>query len=441
MTRLALMKHQEAAADFLAARPTALLADGMRVGKTPSAIGACDRIGARSVLWLTRGAARLEHAKAWANFQKADRPIQVLESRTQSPGPGVNIVSYDLAAGALGEKLMRPYDVVVCDESHRLKTRDAKRTKAVFGPKIDRKGGLAELAPHVWCLSGTPAPNHPAELWPMLYALMSQTIPHPKKAGATMRYWDFVARFCKTKENYLGHVQIVGGKNLGLLKAALEPYLLRRKIEDVMADVPRLTVDTLPLEGRLRLPDGAAADVDRINAALDQHGVAGLAKLEAHAAVLRRLTGLAKVEPMVAWATERLEDNDEKLVLFCHHVEVVEMLMAGLTAFNPVALYGGATAAQKREAAPRFREDPACRVFIGNLDSAGEAIDLSVADELVFVEFGWVPGVNEQAAKRIVNLGKRRPTLARFSMIPGSYDERIAEACADKLKTIEELFS
>lgn len=436
-----LMKHQIEAADFLAARPAALLADGMRVGKTPAAIGGCDRLGAKNILWLTRGAARLEHAKAWANFQTIDRPIHVLESRKQNVGPGVNIVSYDLAAAGLREQLMRPYDVVVCDESHRLKTRDAKRTKAVFGEKCHREDCFAETSPVVWCLSGTPAPNHPAELWPMLHALMPQTIPQPQKPEAALRYWSFVNRYCTTKQDYLGHMQITGGKNLKALKQAMEPLMLRRKIEDVMADVPHLMVDTLPLNGKLSLPAGADVDVERVNAALDQHGIAGLAKLESHAAVLRRLTGLAKVEPMIAWASERLEDNDEKLVLFAHHVEIVEMLMAGLKAFNPVALYGGATIGQKREAAPRFREDPTCRVFIGNLDSAGEAIDLSIADELVFVEFGWVPGVNQQAALRIVNLNKKRPTLARFSMIPGSYDERIAEACAQKLATITELFS
>lgn len=436
-----LMKHQDLAADFLAARPAALLADGMRVGKTPAAIGGADRIGARNILWLTRGAARVEHARAWSNFQTIDRPIQILESRLQSPAAGVNIVSYDLAAAGLYDKLLRPYDLIVLDESHRLKTRDAKRTKAIFGEKCHRKGCLAELSPVVWCLSGTPAPNHPAELWPMLHAVLPQTIPQPQKPEVAMRYWSFVARYCKTEENYMGHLQITGGKNLKHLKQALEPFMLRRKIEDVMADVPRLTVDTLPLNGKLRLPAGAEADIERVNDALDRHGVAGLAKVEANAGTLRRLTGLAKVEPIVAWVAERLEENDEKIVLFAHHVEIVEMLMAGLKQFSPVALYGGASVAEKREAAPRFREDPSCRVFIGNLDSAGEAIDLSVADELVFVESAWTPGINQQAALRIVNLMKKRPTLARFATIPGSYDERIAEACARKLATITELFS
>lgn len=434
-----LLPHQHVGAAFLAERKAALLADGMRVGKTPAAIGGADLIGARNVLWLTRGAARPDHARAWKRFQTIDRPVTVLEGRNDRPTEGVNVVSYDLAAGALLEPLTRPYDLVVLDESHRCKTRDAKRTKAVYGEKIDGTG-LSQCAPTVWCLSGTPAPNHPGELWPMLHALMPQAIPQKHKP-APMRYWSFVDRFCTTTENYLGHIQITGGKNLKILKQLLAPYVLRRRLEDVMADVPRLMVDTLALSGKLKLPAGADIDLEAVNKALDEHGVAGLAKIESRAAVLRRLTGLAKVEPMIAWGDERLEDNADKVVLMAHHVEVVEQLMQGLRGFNPVALYGGANAAQKREAVPTFMNEPSCRVFIGNIASAGEAIDLSVADELVMVESSWTPGENEQACMRVVNLAKKRPTLARFAMLAGSYDERVAEACATKTRTITELFS
>lgn len=436
----ALLPHQVIAADFLAARKTALLADGMRVGKTPAAIGGCDRLEARNVLWLTRGAARVEHAAAWRRFATIDRPVNVIESRLQKPTDGVTICSYDLAAGAMLEPLRRPYDVIVLDESHRLKSRDAKRAKAVYGEKCDGSGLIACADVAAWHLSGTPAPNHPAELWPMLHAAMPEAIPQKHKP-APMRYWSFVDRFCKTEQDYLGHVKITGGKNLKILKEALEPYMLRRKIEDVMTGVPRLTVDTLALSGKLRLPAGSDIDLDAVNKALDEHGVAGLAKIESRAAVLRRITGLAKVEPMVAWVTERLEDNADKIVLFAHHVEVVERLVEGLRNFCPVALYGGASSAEKREAVPRFREDPACRVFVGNIMSAGEAIDLSVADELVMVESSWIPGENDQACMRVVNLAKRRPTLARFAMLAGSYDERVAEACAAKTRTLAELFS
>lgn len=434
-----LLPHQRIAAAFLAERKSALLADGMRVGKTPSAIGGADLIGARDVLWLTRGAARVDHARAWKRFQTIDRPVTVLDSRLQRPAPGVNVVSYDLAAAALLEPLTRPYDLIVIDESHRCKSRDAKRTKAVYGEKIDGSG-LLGCAPVAWHLSGTPAPNHPGELWPMLHAAMPEAIPQKHKP-APMRYWSFVDRFCTTKEDYLGHIQITGGKNLKILKELLAPYVLRRKLEDVMADVPRLMVDTLPLSGKLHLPAGSDIDLEAVNKALDEHGVAGLAKIESRAAVLRRLTGLAKVEPMTAWAVERLEDNTDKIVLMAHHVEVVEQLLRGLRAFSPVALYGGASPAQKREAVPTFQNDPSCRVFIGNISSAGEAIDLSVADELVMVESSWTPGENEQACMRVVNLAKKRPTLARFAMLAGSYDERVAEACAAKARTVMELFS
>jgi len=440
-----LRPHQITAADFLAERPSALLADKMRVGKTPSAIGGADRVGAKNILWLTRGAATVEHAKAWIGFQTQPRGVRVLVSRASDPGEGVNITSYDLASGSLREKLQRPWDLVVFDESHRLKTRDARRTKAAYGEKWDRAGGLAECAPVVWCLSGTPAPSHPAELWPMLRAIMPGVIPGGKvkgsRPGHPLSYWTFVSRYCRTEENYLGHVRITGGKNLAELKAAMEPYVLRRSLEDIAPDLPRLSVDILPLTGGLRLPASVADDVREINAALDRSGVAALSSLAASKGELRRLTGLAKVKAVADWAFERLEDGGSKLVLFAHHVEVVESYRDALRAFGAVSLYGGSSARERREAVERFARDPECRVFVGNLDTAGEAIDLSAADELVFAESSWTPGVNEQAAMRVVNLFKTRPCQAWFATVPGSYDERIQAACADKLATTRELFA
>lgn len=435
-----LLPHQRIAASFLAERKSALLADGMRVGKTPSAIGGADLIGASDVLWLTRGAARPDHARAWKRFQTIDRPVAVLESGRDRPAAGVTICSYDLAAGPLLDPLMRRYDAIVLDESHRLKSRDAKRTKAVYGEAIDG-AGLMGCAPVAWHLSGTPAPNHPAELWPMLFAAMPEAIENPKKPGRPMRYWDFVARYCRTQENWLGHTQIIGGKNLGELKAKLAPYMLRRRLDEVVADLPRLMVDTLPLQATLRLPTGADIEIEKIKSILKMKGVGGLSALAKDGSNVNRLVGLSKAEAMGLWVIERLEDNQDKIVLMAVHTEVVEALKKMLKRFNPVALYGGSTAVERREAVPTFMNDPICRVFIGNIDSAGEAIDLSVADELVMVESSWVPGINEQACMRVVNIGKKRPTLARFAMLAGSYDERVTEACAEKTRTIMELFS
>ena len=433
-----LRPHQMVAAKFLAERPAALEADKMRVGKTGAAIGACDLIDAKNVLWLTRGAARVEHVHAWLRFQRRPRPIHLLENGKDRASDGVTICSYDLASGALRDPLTRQYDAIVLDESHRLKTRSTRRTKAIYGEKCET-GGLAACAPVVWCLSGTPAPNNPSELWPMLHRLMPSTI--PGKTGKPMRYWNFVDRYCRTEQDYLGHVKITGGRNQAELKAAMAPFVIRRSLEDVMADAPRLEIDTLPLAGALRLPAGAGVDIERVNAALAADGVAGLAKLGTAATTLRRLTGLAKCDAMAAWVEERLEDNTDKIVLMAYHTEVVEALQMALRNFNPVALYGGSNAVERREAVPKFREDPTCRVFIGNIETAGEAINLSVADEIVMVESSWVPGANEQALARVLDITKTRHCFARFAMLPGSYDEKVAEAWAAKARTIGELFA
>ena len=57
---LELRPYQEVSRDFLASRRHALLADGMRVGKTPAAIRAACKAGARTLLTVTQAIATLQ---------------------------------------------------------------------------------------------------------------------------------------------------------------------------------------------------------------------------------------------------------------------------------------------------------------------------------------------------------------------------------------------
>ena len=65
---------------------------------------------------------------------------------------------------------------MIIDEAHYLKNSSAQRTRAIYGPKIDLKGSPLEFVDHIWCLTGTPLLNHPAEFWTHLHALAPQTI-------------------------------------------------------------------------------------------------------------------------------------------------------------------------------------------------------------------------------------------------------------------------
>jgi hypothetical protein len=80
-------------------------------------------------------------------------------------------------------------------------------------------------------------------------------------------------------------------------------------------------------------------------------------------------------------------------------------------------------------------------VFIGQIVAAGTNIDLSVADEALFVEASWVPGENAQAAARLQNVNKNRPITATFVALADSIDERIQTTLRRKTKDLTALFA
>lgn len=420
---------------WLAQREKALLADEPGLGKSAQAIRACDAIGAQKILVLGPASLRGNWAREFSNFQLARRSIDVVFGSGPN-GSDVTIASYDFAS-RYPEALAGAYDALILDEAHYLKNKGSKRTKAVFGEKCDLVGGIAENADRIYCLTGTPAPNNPAELWPMLRALAPERLEKRQQS-----YWGFVQKYCRTIDKGFGP-QITGGKNLGELRQRIEPFCLRRKKEDVLPDLPALRLETLYLDGaRSRaLSDLSAQYGQEIEAALE-NGIEGLAALAPHVATLRRLTGTLKIDGVVETVRNEVTTGD-KIVLFAHHSEVIraletELLAAGLG----VVVVDGRTAPERRQPlVDRFQASGGPSVFIGQLTAAGTGLTLTAASEMILVESSWVPAENEQACMRIHRIGQKSACRVRFATLADSIDEKINRAVLRKTADIAALFN
>ena len=401
-----------------AARKGALLADEMRLGKCAQAIKACEIVHAHFVTVICPASV----VETWRReFKKWSEYSFELE-----------VWSYDMANRGHANRWCGS-DVLILDEAHALKNTKAKRTQLIYGAKCDGVEGLIAQANNVFLLTGTPMPNNPAELYPSLRALHPVLNP---KSGKPYSYWQFVNKFCKTRDNGFG-LQIVGAKNHEALAAHLKGFMLRRTMAEVKPEVPAIQFDDLFLEAGVDAAGVLAThpDVERVRRALREGGVEALATIAGHVATLRRLTGLAKVAPVVAWAKDWLEAGGEKIVLFAHHKEVIDALFHG---FNNVIVgrITGETTAKRRTEIIDWFQRPGVGILIGQLQAAGTGIDLSAAKEMIFVESSWVPSENAQAAARIVSLQEPEPRLVRFATLAGSIDEDIQRAVRRKSEDI-----
>lgn len=451
-----LFPYQREGAAWLAKNKYALLADEMGLGKTAQAITALDMLDAKPVLVLCPAVARLNWIREFETFSKRPLRYLALMSKTDISmisSADVIVSSYDLAmsSAVLPALRRRRWGACVLDESHYLKNRRAKRTRAVLGH-------LAPMAGRVWALSGTPAPNNPSELWPLLRVF-----------GATgLDYWGFTRRYCTLRETPFG-TQITGGRNIDELRGVIAPVILRRKKEQVMKDLPPIRFDDVVVEASalgkdvlstyfdnyLSWPpekrwtvfhEDMAKQLRMVETVTQELGMGAdsmkvLEGLESRVKSLRRYVGLQKVPKVLEMVRAELEAGAyPKIVLFAVHKDVLTELHEGLRDFGAVKLFGGTPALKRDKIVRKFQTDPKCRVFVGQVVAAGTAVTLTAAHNVMFVEADWTPANNQQAAMRCHRIGQDKPVFVRFAGMANSIDERIQRVLKQKTRTLTKLF-
>jgi len=423
-----LLPYQLAGAEHLSTRTRAYLADEMGLGKTAQVIRAADMVDAKVILIVCPACACRNWQAEFIKFGDERRSI-ILDGVNfkQSSAYRVLIVSYDMLSR---NKPLREYlallkrCVTVCDEAHYLKSKKAKRTKAVFGNRLEGAArSIVGASRHVWLLSGTPIPNNASEMYAPMFGM--GMIP------PMTRYDAFLRQYTVGFDGPFGY-KITGSQNQKQLMALWRGNFLRRRKAEVLPDLPPITWATVVVEGKL--PRGC--DVPHIAGMSQAEIVDYMQQNTTGLANYRRIVGESKIKGAVDYASNELYSGCDKLVIFAHHTSVIDGLAEGLADHNPVIFDGRTSSAVRADHESRFRNDPTCRVFIGQLTAAGTAINLDASSRVLFVEQDWVPGNNAQAAMRVHRMTQKSPCLISFATLPDSIDEMIADAVLQKTKDI-----
>lgn len=441
MNMMTPLQHQIEGAEFLASRKTALLADEPRVGKTGSAIMAADMIDAYTILVVTTASGRPVWRRGFNDWSIFGRKTQIVTSKMKlQQDTEVAIVGWPSITdpSSVAGLWKQDWDVIIFDESHYAKSFEAKRTLAAFGT-----GGLHSRGRINWCLSGTPMPNSPYDLFPMLSALATDRLRARGDAPDVSDQFAFKSRYCKIKPKKIGFHRwidvIIGGQNLPELKDRMAGFYLQRTQQDVGITEP--VYEIMPLMASpAALKRAQEAERSNLDAGI-------LAKISAgdmdglkddHLGPVRRLWGELKTTPLIDAIKEEFEGGLDKVVIAAWHSDVIAALAAGLSKFG-VAVLQGDTSPRDREAAVQDFQGGRSRVFIGQIQAAGEAIDLSAASELIFAESSFVPKDMKQMALRITNHTQTRQPRVRVAVLEGSIDDAIQTSLMRKWATINEV--
>jgi SWI/SNF-related matrix-associated actin-dependent regulator of chromatin subfamily A-like protein 1 len=442
-------EHQLQGAVFLSQRKGAYLNWEPRVGKTLTAVLAAQVAQAKTVLVLCPASVKSVWAREFEAQGYPQGNINVLfgtaarvKDFTQSEG--VNIANYDLISpaksGVLDQLLRLRWDVVILDEAHMLRN-GSRRDKAVFGARRDGSAGIVAKARQVWCLSGTPAPNHYGELYGPVRSLASDKI--RKEDGKPMTRIEFEDTFCRVLTTVWGR-QVSSDKNKGReLATRLKGFMHNLKMRDIAKDLPPLQWDMLDLAWDKKLSKDLLSKFLRIEDELSKTDVdEAVSKAGTHVATERLIWGMCKADLLGDVLKEQFGDDSRKFVVFGHHKAVLDHLFSYLHSegFYPVMVRGDTPPGLRDKHIDTFQTDRKCRAFVGQLTAAGTGIDLSVASDVFIVEPSWVPAENLQAAARVVNMNKLDGAVARIVSLSGSLDDRIMRVVRDKTEALQELW-
>lgn len=425
-----LFPFQELGVQALMSRKHNLLADEMGLGKTIQAIELVNRLKLRKVLVICKASIKRNWQRKLEEWLISKRVIQIIDKKTDfiSDFSEVVIVNYDLITHSYIHQQLTDikWDLLICDEAHYLKNMEAKRTKAVLSRK-----GLAHCAQRTLMMTGTPVLNRPIELYPMLRVLA------PTVIAPYSDYIRYGRRYCAGYQDGFGF-NADGASNMDELNKKLRAnYMIRRMTDEVQVQLPKKRYEVIFIDSTKEIQNQLEV---LSNPARKDFKHSNLSAGGGELATLRRECAEKKVAFSIELIKEYVESSG-KIVIFAYHHTVIEAIERELSSFRTVVLTGSTSQLGRESSIKRFREDPQVKVFIGQIQAAGEGIDglQDSCSNVLFVESSWVSGEIEQAIKRIHRMGQTKPVLIRFLVWADSVEEHMMRVALDKAQLIKEI--
>jgi SNF2 family DNA or RNA helicase len=419
-----------------------ILADDMGLGKTAQALAhlLLEKQSGRMTLpslvvvptslvfnWQAE-AARMAPGLRLLVLQGASRA----DAFSRMPGHDVVLTTYPLLWRDVEALERQHFHLLILDEAQWVKNAAGRSACA-----------LRRLhARHRLCLTGTPLENHLGELWTQFDFLM------PGFLGDARSF----ARLWRKPIETNGETQ-----RAQLLAQRVRPFILRRRKEDVAAELPLRTevVKRVQLQGRQReLYESVrvAADI-QVRRVLARNGFAGgqitildaLLKLRQVCCDPYLLKGVKPVRTMQRAKLELLRGmlpelvaEGRRVLVFSQFTRMLSLIEAELDTLQlPWLSLTGETSPQKRGAVVRKFQSKTVPILLVSLKAGGVGLNLTAADTVIHVDPWWNPAVQAQATARAHRLGQDQPVFVYKLVVEGSIEERMLELQARKAALAE----
>lgn len=295
-----------------------------------------------------------------------------------------------------------PPDLIVTDEAHRLRKPGSKVTSGVF-----------ELRPkRFWALTGTPLERDLEDM----ATLLSLVAPN---------------HFAPTDAKL----------HPSSLRSRAKPYVLRRRKQEVLQDLP-------PVLDTTEMLDLSKAQERVYQAAVNEYRRANKKGMEL--ALLTKLQMLCDMAPesrasckvdRILYLLGRIREQGEKAVVFSYRLEPLRELQTRVAKRwgqeSAELLLGEMNGDERNHAVTRFRDDKRVLALLASSRVGGEGLTLVEANHVFLLNQWWNPSANDQARDRVVRIGQHRKVRIYRFCCRGTIEEAVERI----LETKRELFN
>jgi hypothetical protein len=140
-----------------------------------------------------------------------------------------------------------------------------------------------------------------------------------------------------------------------------------------------------------------------------------------------------KADELAALFDDLFVEPKAKAVVFSQWTRTHDIIIRRLKArdIGYVSFHGGVPSEKRPALVERFREDPACRVFLST-DAGGTGLNLQHASTLVNMDLPWNPAVLEQRIARIYRIGQAQRVRVINFVAKGTIEEGMLSVLAFK---------
>lgn len=326
------------------------------------------------------------------------------------------IASFDVASRDCEELSKVKFLYLVLDEAHNIKNRQTKRTTNI--KKISSQYRLA--------LTGTPLENSLEELW----SIFDFVIP------------GYLGTFKKFNENYV-KIEEHREHKMFELKNRIAPFMLRRKKEDVLKELPDKIENIVTVEMNAEQTVAYKIILDKVKEDL-QSLVATKGYNNSQIGILAALTKLrqicnhpnlvfedkekiyesSKLETLIELVKESIYSG-HKILVFSQFVQMLKLIKEKLNEEEISFEYLDGSTKNRMEIVNSFNENEDKKVFLLSLKAGGTGLNLTSADIVIHVDPWWNPQIERQATDRAHRMGQNKKVMVYKLITKGTVEEKM----------------